>query len=136
MKRREFLGLAGAVLIAAPEIAIAQPVPGKKLRVVVIANRNHEADGLMAAVCNQMRHNPNLSVPYNVDWPRPQTDPPTDSGKPRCLIDVLKDPSGNAVSATMEIWCIDDLANTKGDSANKVTSDGPNHQLHEPSEQS
>lgn len=46
--------------------------------------------------------------------------PPEGDTKPRCLIDVLKDPSGNALSATMEIWCIDDLANTKGDSGAKM----------------
>ncbi len=120
MKRREFLGLAGAALVSAPKASRAQSKPSKKLRIAVVANRYHEADGLMAAVCNQMTHNPNLSVPYNVDWPRPQTDPPMDSQKPRCLIDILKDPSGKVLSATMEIWCIDDLANTKGDSGNKV----------------
>ena len=66
MKRREFLGLAGAALLSAPKASRAQPNPNKKLRIVVVANRYHEADGLMAAVCNQMTHNPNLSVPYNV----------------------------------------------------------------------
>jgi len=120
MRRREFLGLAGAALFSVPRISIAQTTSSKTLRIVVVANRYHEADGLMAAVCNQMTHNPNLGVPYNVDWPRPQTDPPTDSQKPRCLIDVLKDSSGNALSATLEIWCIDDLADTKGDSGAKV----------------
>jgi hypothetical protein len=120
MKRREFLGLAGAAVLSGPTALHAQADPSKKLRIVVVANRYHEADGLMAAVCNQMTHNRNLSVPYNLAWPRPQTDPPTDRTKPRCLIDILKDPSGKALSATMEIWCIDDLANTKGDSGNKA----------------
>src|SRR6185295_478687 len=86
------------------------------------ANRDHEADGLMAALCNRMKRNTNLSVPYNVVWPRPPTDPPTDREKPRCLIDILKDPSGKDLSATMEIWCIDDLAVTKGVSGDKVTA--------------
>jgi hypothetical protein len=123
MKRREFLGLTGAALFLAPQWSIGQPATtGKKLRIVVIANRNHEADGLMAALCNWMKHNTSLGVPYNVDWPRPQANPPINSNKPRCLIDVLKDHSGNALSATVEIWCIDDLANTGGDSGNKVTA--------------
>jgi len=120
MRRRAFLGLAGAALFSAPGISIAQPARTKTLRVVVVANRYHEADGLMAAVCNQMVHSPNLSVPYNVDWPRVPSTPPVDSQKPRCLIDVFKDPSDKSPSATMEIWCIDDLANTEGDSAAKA----------------
>jgi hypothetical protein len=120
MKRREFLGLAGAALISAPKISTAQTTPEKTLRVVVVANRYHEADGLMAAVGNQMARSPNLSVPYNVVWPRPFPPDPKDSQKPRCLIDVKKDPSDTDPSATMEIWCIDDLANTKGDSGAKA----------------
>jgi hypothetical protein len=128
MRRRDFLGLAGAALISAPKISLAQTTSIKKLRVVVVANRNHEADGLMAALCNQMAHSHNLSAPYNVDWPRwPRIQsnpppPPPDSGKPRCLIDVFKATSDTAPSATMEIWCIDDLADTKGDSGAKVTA--------------
>jgi hypothetical protein len=123
MKRREFLGLAGAALISGPKISIAQTTAGKTLRVVVIANRYHEADGLMAALCNQMAHSPYLSTPYNVEWPRVPSDPPADSQKPRCLINVFKNPSDKTVpSATMEIWCIDDLANTKGDSSAKVSA--------------
>jgi hypothetical protein len=122
MRRRDFLGLAGAALISAPKISIAQTAPGKTLRVVVVANRYHEADGLMAAVCNQMAHSPYLSTPHDVVWPRVPKDPPVDSDKPRCLIDVKKDPSDAAPSATMEIWCIDDLANTKGDSGAKVSA--------------
>jgi hypothetical protein len=122
INRRAFLATAGATLVTAPTVSLAQTTPGKKLRIVVVANRYHEADGLMAAVCNQMKHNPNLSIPYDVAWPRPQTDPPTDRQKPRCLIDILKDPLGKTLSATMEIWCIDDLANTKGVSGDKVTA--------------
>jgi len=128
MKRREFLGLAGAALISAPKISIAQTTPSKTLRVVVVANRNHEADGLMAAVCNQLAHSLNLSAPYNVDWPRwPRVQsnppaPPKDSGRPRCLIDVFKAPSDKTPTATMEIWCIDDLANTNGNSSAKVSA--------------
>jgi hypothetical protein len=130
MKRRDFLGLAGAALILAPKISIAQKASSKKLRVVVVANRYHEADGLMAALCNQMVHSPNLSAPYKVDWPRwPRIQsnpppPPPDSGEPRCLIDVFKAPSDTTPSATIEIWCIDDLANTGGDSGKKVTAMG------------
>jgi hypothetical protein len=127
--RRAFLATAGATLINAPTILRAQTTPGKKLRIVVVANRNHEADGLMAALCNQMVHSPNLSAPYNVDWPRwsrVESNPPTptrDPGVPRCLIDVFTSPAATApTAATMEIWCIDDLAITGGDSGKKVTA--------------
>lgn len=136
MKRRDFLGLAGAAIISAPRISIAQTVSRKTLRVVVVANVYHEADGLMAALTNQMAHSPNLSAPYSQAgttrgypswprWPRVQTNPPPqppDSGIPRCLIDVFKAPSDTAPTATMEIWCIDDLAVTKGASGAKVTA--------------
>lgn len=116
MKRREFLRLAGAALLCTSRTSSARALD-KLLRVVVIANRYHEADGLMAAVCNQMAHNPSLSTPYSVNWPRVPSDPPLDSHKPRCLIDIFKD---KAPSATMEIWCIDDLVNSKGDSDTKA----------------
>jgi hypothetical protein len=122
LSRRAFLATAGATLISSPTRSLAQATSSKKLRVVVVANRYHEADGLMAAVCNQMKHNPNLSYPYNVVWPRIPSDPPVDSTKPRCLIDVRKNPSDADPLATMEIWCIDDLALTKGDSGAKVTA--------------
>jgi hypothetical protein len=124
LNRRAFLATAGAALIAGPTGSLAQTTSGKNLRVVVVANRYHEADGLMAAVCNQMKHNPNLSYPYNLDWPRIPSDPPPagDSKIPRCLIDVRKNPSDTDPSATMEIWCIDDLANTKGESGAKVSA--------------
>src|SRR5208337_1056426 len=112
MKRREFLGLAGAALIAAP--AVSRAATPNRLRIVVIANRYHEADGLMAAVGNQMKASPNLSLPYNVVWPRAYPADPTLSQKPRCLIDVRKDPSDSTPSATMEIWCIDDIGYTGG----------------------
>jgi hypothetical protein len=120
LNRRAFLSTAGATLITKPAASLAQTTSSKLLRVVVIANRYHEADGLMAAICNQMAHNANLSTPYSVDWPRVPSDPPIDSHKPRCLIDVFKNPLDKAPSATMEIWCIDDLANTKGDSGTKT----------------
>jgi hypothetical protein len=87
-----------------------------------VANRYHEADGLMAALGNQMKRSPNLSVPYNVVWPRPFPPDPKDSAKPRCVIGVRKDLSEKVPSATMEIWCIDDLADTKGDSGAKVSA--------------
>jgi hypothetical protein len=118
MRRREFLGLAGAALIAAPKISIAQTAPKKILRVVVVANRYHEADGLMAALGNQEARSPNLSIPYKVVWPRPFPPNITVSQKPRCLINVYT--FDTVPSAIMEIWCIDDLADTKGDSAAKV----------------
>lgn len=120
MKRREFLGLAGAAIISAPKISSAQTAPKKILRVVVVANKYHEADGLMAAVGNQMTRNPNLSIPYNVVWPRPFPPNITVSQKPRCLINVYT--SDTVPSAIMEIWCIDDLADTKGDSGAKVSA--------------
>lgn len=85
----------------------------------MVANRNHEGDGLMAALCNQMVSSPYLSTPYQVDWPRTPKDPPNDSGKPRCLVDIRPNQSDELASATMEIWCIDDLVNTKGDSKAK-----------------
>jgi hypothetical protein len=124
MKRREFLGLAGAALLSAPKALRAQPNPSKKLRIVVVANRYHEADGLMAALSNQMKQSPNLSYPYKVASLQAPTypPPPQDSVNPRYLIDVKKNPSDTAASATMEIWCIDDLANTKGESGAKVTA--------------
>jgi hypothetical protein len=130
--RRSFLARAGASLLGAPAVLRAQTTPGKKLRIVVVANRNHEADGLMAALCNQMAHNPVLGVPYNVDWPRwlriqpASPTPPTptrDPSVPRCLIDIFASSSPTAaVVATMEIWCIDDLAVTGGDSGKKVVA--------------
>jgi hypothetical protein len=126
MKRREFLGLAGAALISAPAVSRAQPNPGKKLRIVVVANKNYEADGLMAALSNQMTQSLNLSYPYNVASPQVPTypPPPQDSSNPRCLIDIRKNPKDKAGVATMEIWCIDDLANTNGISSAKVTAMG------------
>lgn len=122
MRRREFLGLVGAAIIATPKISFAQTTARKALRVVVVANRYHEADGLMAAVCNEMARNPNLSIPYNMAWPRSFPPNPEDRKKPRCLIDIRKDPSDKVPAATMEIWCIDDLADTKGNSRAKVTA--------------
>ena len=90
---------------------------------MVVANRYHEADGLMAALCNQMKHNPNLSYPYQVQWPLLPTDkaPHDNSVKPRCLIDVKKSTTDTDPTATMEIWCIDDLGYTGGESG-KVTA--------------
>jgi hypothetical protein len=122
--RRAFLASAGAALIGCPAVLRAQTAPNKNLRIVVVANRNHEADGLMAALCNQMKHNASLSYPYKVDWPSTPTDkPPHDNReKPRCLVDVKKKASDSNASATMEIWCIDDLADTKGDSKAKVAA--------------
>ncbi|HET7085207.1 MAG TPA: hypothetical protein VFI23_10585 [Rhizomicrobium sp.] len=126
--RRAILASAGATLISAPTVLRAQATSNKTLRIAVVANRNHETDGLMAALCNQMTHSPNLSAPYKVDWPRwarlPSSPPaPTrDPGVPRCLIDVFVSPSDPAPKATMEIWCIDDLAVTSGNSGKKATA--------------
>lgn len=122
--RRAFLATAGATLISGPTASFAQTTPSKKLRIVVVANRNHEADGLMAALSNQMKQSPNLSYPYLVASPQVPTFPPPsqNSSNPRCLVDVKKNLSDTAASATMEIWCIDDLANTKGDSSAKATA--------------
>jgi hypothetical protein len=128
LNRRTLLASAGATLISAPAVLRAQSTPAKKLRIVVVANVYHEADGLMAALCNQMVRTPNVSAPYNIDWPRWQRNPsnplapPPDSGKPRCLVDVFKVPTDTTPAATVEIWCIDDLANTNGNSAAKVTA--------------
>lgn len=134
MRRRDFLGLASAAIISAPKISPAQTAPARTLRVVVIANVYHEADGLMAALCNQLAHSPNLSAPYSlvgttreyVDWPRwPRLPtPPTplkDPGIPRCLVDVFKAKSDSSPAATMEIWCIDDFGYRGGDQG-KVTA--------------
>ena len=122
LDRRSFLATAGAALIAGPTASLAQT--GKKLRIVVVANRYHEADGLMAALSNQMKQGPNLSYPYKVaSLQAPAYPPPSqDSLNPRCLIDIKKNPSDTAASATMEIWCIDDLVNAKGDSNAKATA--------------
>lgn len=122
LNRRALLATAGATLVAGSAPSFAQTK--KTLRVVVVANRYHEADGLMAALCNRgWQKNSYLSIPYNislVDWPRDSSDSP--SQKPRCLIDVRKSPADKAPSATMEIWCIDDLAEPKGDSGAKVSA--------------
>jgi hypothetical protein len=120
--RRVFLANAGAALISAPSVLRAQT--SKKLRIVVVANRYHEADGLMAAMTNQMKQNPYLSYPYQVVTSKDPAYPPPlqNSTEPRCLVDVRNATSGNAAVATMEIWCIDDLANVKGESAAKVAA--------------
>jgi hypothetical protein len=122
LNRRIFLATAGATLITGPTASLAQTTAGKTLRIVVVANRYHEADGLMAAVCNQMARSLNLSIPYNVVWPRPFPPDLSVSQKPRCLIDIRKKPSDTDPSARMEIWCIDDLAETKGDSSAKESA--------------
>jgi hypothetical protein len=120
--RRVFLASAGAALISAPRILGAQA--SKRLRVVVVANRYHEADGLMAALTNQMKQNPYLSYPYKVATSKDPAYPPPshNSTEPRCLIDIRNATSGSTAVATMEIWCIDDLANVKGESAAKVAA--------------
>jgi hypothetical protein len=136
MKRRKFLGLAGAALLSGPAVSIAQKStvlaagsPGKPLRVVVIANTYYEGDGLMIALCNTSARSPKLGLPYRVAWPRmaPQADSDIIK-KPRCLVDVYgpdKDQSSRTPTAVAEIWCLDDLMSTKvvhGVSANKATA--------------
>ncbi|QOZ50517.1 hypothetical protein [Bradyrhizobium sp. CCBAU 53338] len=122
LDRRVFLATAGATLIAAPTASLGQTTPNKRLRIVVVANRYHEADGLTVALCNQMAHSTSLSFPHDVVWPRTFPPDPNLSSKPRCLIDVKKQPSDTDPSASMEIWCIDDIANVKGDSGAKVAA--------------
>jgi hypothetical protein len=80
----------------------------------------------MAALSNQMKQSPNLSYPYKVVSPQAASYPPPlqNSVTPRCLIDVKNKASDAVPAATMEIWCIDDLANVQGDSAAKVTAMG------------
>lgn len=51
--RRALLATAGATLIAEPKASLAQTTP-RKLRVVVVAHRYHEADELIAEFGNQM----------------------------------------------------------------------------------
>jgi hypothetical protein len=53
MKPLGFLGFAGAMLISAPKNSVTQTAPAKIFRIVV-ANRYHGADGLMAVFCNQI----------------------------------------------------------------------------------
>jgi|GEM_PF-2961152 len=122
LTRRVFLASTGATLVMGATAGLAAPPPAKKLRIVVVANRYHEADGLMTALCNQMAHSKSLSLPRDVVWPRSFPADLKLSSKPRCLIDVKKDPSDPNPSATMEVWCIDDLANVNGDSGLKVAA--------------
>jgi hypothetical protein len=71
-----------------------------------------------------MKQSPYLSYPYKA---RSNTDPSYppfahDSTSPRCLIDITKTADDKTGIATMEIWCIDDLADVKGDSGAKVVA--------------
>jgi hypothetical protein len=104
LNRRTFLATAGATLITGPTASLVQTTSSKKLCVVVVANRYHEADGFMAALGNQMARSPNLSLPHDVIWPRAFPPDLKLSPKPRCLIDVKKNPSDTDPSAAMEIW--------------------------------
>lgn len=121
MKRRDFLALAGAAFISASASSVAQTprAPARKpLRIVVVANRYHEADGLMTVVCTDMARSPKLDTPRAVVWPLKL---PLNGGKaitqPRCLVDV--DIQNGVPSATMEIWCLDDLGVMRGDAGTK-----------------
>lgn len=115
MKRRDFLGLFGAALVATPRLSFGQAAaPGagtRSLRIVVVANTYYEGDGVMTALCNRMARNAKLDVPRDVAWPRkiPQTDADI-VAKPRCLIDAHAQ-TGSA-TAVVEIWCLDDLMST------------------------
>ena len=106
MKRREFLGLAGAAILA-PAVVKAQAASGTKLRVVIVANKAFEADPLIIAVGGNDSRNPNLLLAHDFVWPRsiPQADRDVVM-RPRCLIDVG---ANNGKVATAEIWCLDDL---------------------------
>jgi|HubBroStandDraft_6_1064221.scaffolds.fasta_scaffold104340_1 hypothetical protein len=121
--RRHLLAGAGAILIASPAVLRAQT---KVQRIVVVANRNHEADGLMAALSNQMRQNQYLSRPYRLTTTKDAVYPPfpQNGTEPRCLVDIRKEKADTTAIATMEIWCIDDLVDAKGDSGIKVTGMG------------
>jgi hypothetical protein len=116
MKRREFLGLLGATLLTVPTPSKSQSskplvraaLANTPLRVVVVANKNYEADALMAVVSNNRARSPTLDTPREVDWPRKPPQQIVDIvRKPRCLIDV--DVPARIPSATVEIWCLDDL---------------------------
>jgi hypothetical protein len=131
MKRRDFLGLFGATLIASPRVSLGQtpaaPPTPKQLRIVVVANTYYEGDGLMTALCNRMARNAYVDVPVDVLWPRlPTTTTLGDSDKkPRCRLTV-RAPAGNA-TAMVEIWCLDDLMPSNivhGASDNKAAAMG------------
>lgn len=115
MKRRDFLGLFGAALVATPRLSFGQAAaPGtgtRSLRIVVVANTYYEGDGVMTALCNRMARNAKLDVPRDVAWPRkiPQTDADI-VAKPRCLIDAHAQTA--SATAVVEIWCLDDLMST------------------------
>jgi hypothetical protein len=121
MKRREFLGLVGATLLAGPRASKAQSsglpvrVPtNTPLRIVVVANKTYEADALMAVASNDMARSPSLDTPREVIWPREQPQQIQNIiRKPRCLIDV--DSRASIPSATVEIWCLDDLMSLRLD---------------------
>jgi hypothetical protein len=62
LNRRAFLATAGVTLIGR-STAFGQTTPSNKLRIVVVANRYHEADGLVVALCNQLAHSNSLKSP-------------------------------------------------------------------------
>jgi hypothetical protein len=120
MKRRDFLGLLGATLVSSPTVSLGQtapPAPGTKpLRIVVVANTFYEGDGLMAVLCNRWARNAKLHVPGDMNWPRPVADlaaipaVPVDP-RPRCRI--VADAQTGTATASVEIWCLDDLMDKK-----------------------
>jgi hypothetical protein len=130
MKRRDFLGLFGATLIASPGVSFGEEAAPaavtKPLRIVVVANTYYEGDGLMTVLCNRMARDKRLAVPREIAWPRqipedrPNFPPVPVNPNPRCLIDTGS-VTGTA-KAVVEIWCLDDLMTTSishGDSGNK-----------------
>jgi hypothetical protein len=42
---------------------VAQTPPNKTLRIVVVANKYYEGDGLMVALCNELARSPRLGIP-------------------------------------------------------------------------
>jgi hypothetical protein len=118
MKRRDFLGLLGATLVSSPRVSLGQTVapPTRPLRIVVVANTYYEGDGLMTVLCNRWARNPKLGVPADMAWPRPVADvnaiPPVQvDPRPRCRITASAQ-TGSA-TASVEIWCLDDLMDKK-----------------------
>jgi hypothetical protein len=132
MERRDFLGLLGATLVSSPHVSLGQtPALGtgpKPLRIVIVANTYYEGDGLMDVLCNRWARNPKHGVPDDMVWPRPIADLnanpaiPVDP-RPRCRITTQAQTSN--ATATVEIWCLDDLMDRKinhGDSKDKQTA--------------
>jgi hypothetical protein len=132
MRRREALKLIGAALVTLPTAAMGQSSRTTAYRIVVIANKTFEADPLMAVLGNDWARNPGLGIPREVLWPRAKPQDAVDIiARPRCLVDV--GPQATP-SATIEIWCIDDLmtqavnhssSDNKAQALNAIADFGP-----------